>query len=822
MLPPSATVAALPSCLHGYTPPADRFDECLTSAGTLRPAWTDLFAQLGDDPVATLRAASNACHRAVIEQEVNLNVYGDAQSAAHTWPLDVMPLLIDHESWATLSAGLTQRAHLYEALLQDLYGPQKLLKQGSLPAALAMANPQFLRACAGRTGGERGPMLQHLAVDVARSPDGRWWALEDRLDAPTGLGYALQNRIIVRQALGHAFRATPVERMYQFFQDYRASLRFLGGEKEDPRTVLLTPGVANEAYFEHTYLSRVLGYARVEGEDLTSRDEKIFLRTIGGLRQVDVILRRVDSDFCDPLELNANSLLGIPGLVQAAQKGSVALANALGNAALEGIGFLAFLPTLCSEVLGETLQLPSAATWWCGQTQAMNYVLENLETLVIKPAFGRVQWRARYGALLSARERDQLRQEIRARPHAYCGQERVFTGTAPAWEKDRLQPRPYILRVFLNWNNGRYDVLPGGLARFNRDGEDGLISMQRGFVSKDTWVLRGNGPDERPLMALSTHAVATAPADMPSRLADHLYWLGRYLERTRQISRLLEKLDPLLQDEIATMDPAVVLDAVRLALRLQDGIALPNASLEALVGKAHRIATETNHVGSLASNLRELSRILEIAKVHLPAEAWHAARRLRALTAAEQLTWVLPEIRAQLGGLDSLVAETLPRDTGWRFLDLGRRLERAMQLLSCVEAFCAIESESPLTEFRLQTLLNVTDSLFTYRTLYHGAYEIGPALACLFGASENPRSVCFQTDRIYEHLQLLPEEIAPTAVADLRAEAFDLAGAIRLANMKAMTEHPAIIAERAQEWSRALARLSDRLTQLYFVHLQQA
>ena len=813
----------MPSWLGHYAPPSGRFDECLAPDGSLRTLWADFFSQLGEDPAQALRSASDACHRAIIEQEVNVNVYEDARSAAQSWPLDVLPLLLDRDSWESLSAGLQQRAQLYEHLLKDLYGPQQLLKSGSIPAALIMANPNFLRACVG-LGNRSTPFLQNFAVDVARSPDGRWWVLEDRLDAPTGLGYALQNRIIIRHVLAGAFRATPVVRLYQFFQDYRNAVTRLSAQTQDPRVVLLTPGPANEAYFEHTYLARYLGFAPVEGEDLTTRDRQVYLRTVGGLKRVDAILRRVDSAFCDPLELNPESLLGIPGLVQSSLAGTIGLANQLGGTALEGTGLLAYLPPLCREVLGEKLLLPSAATWWCGEPSAREYVLKNLHALVIKPTFGGpTSIPTRYGALLTEAERNVLADQIRARPQAYCGQERVLLGTAPAWEKDGLRPKPYVLRVYLNWCDGKYHVLPGGLARFNRSGEDGIISLQRGSISKDTWVLQDGDPVERPVVTRPTRSDFTlTPTATPSRLADHLYWLGRYLERTRQISRLLEKMDALLEDEIAILDPGVAIDTVRLALRLQDSYAASTATLDFLVAKVHRVAADVTHVGSLAGNLRELSRILEIVKVHLPPEAWQTARKLRALSPSQAQTGVWPELRVQLAALDSLVAETLPRDTGWRFLDLGRRLERAMQLLSCLEAFLPSQPALVVTEFRLQTLLHVTDGLFTYRTIYHGPYENAPVLACLFGAAENPRSVCYQTDRIYEHLQLLPEEIAPAAVATLRSTAYELARDIRLTDVQALAEEPTQIAVQIHQWIGVLSQINDRVTQIYFAHLQQA
>ena len=317
----------------GYAGKSNRYDECVDTAGRLRAPWASFFDHLGADPGEKLRAATDACHRAIVEQDVSMNVYLGQQSGAQPWPLDALPMLISPDEWSRITLGLRQRAHLLNELLNDLYGEQQLLRSGLLPATLFMANPHFLRACAG-LGKPEGVFLHTYAADLARSPDGQWWVIEDRLDAPSGLGYSLQNRIIARQALPDIFHRAPVERLYQFFRDYRSSLQALSPGRETSRITLLSPGPANETYFEQAYLARYLGYTLTEAEDLITRDRQVFLRTVGGLKRTDVIIRRVDSDFCDPLELGADSLLGVPGLVQAAHGGQVAIANQLGARAL--------------------------------------------------------------------------------------------------------------------------------------------------------------------------------------------------------------------------------------------------------------------------------------------------------------------------------------------------------------------------------------------------------------------------------------------------------------------------------------------------------
>jgi len=812
--------------LPGYAGFADRYDECRAPDGSLRPLWADFLRSLGPDPSATLRSAAEACARAVLEQDVSMNVYAGDRSEPKPWPLDVVPHLVSANDWEVLSDGLRQRARLYNTLLADLYGPQKFLRKGVLPAQLAMANPHFLRPCSG-LGNQPGIFLHHYAVDIARSPDGQWWVLQDRLDAPSGLGYSLQNRLIVRTALSQAFREAQVEKLAKFFHDFRSSLAELTPNPtwgEDPRVVFLTPGPANETYFEHAYLARFFGYPLVEGADLTTRDRQVFLRTVGGLQRVDTVIRRVDSGFCDPLELNARSVLGVPGLVHAAHGGRVALANQLGAAALESSCLLAFLKPLSRAVLGEDLRLPSVATWWCGQPEAREYVLANLDSLVIKPSFrDRGALATRYGALLTDRERDALGADIEARPGAYCGQERVLLGTTPSWSEGALRPVPFVMRLFVAWHAGDYHVMPGGLTRFDSAGGDAIVSLQRGSATKDTWIY-ASGPTEAPpqLTLGDSPGGYHRPESTPSRLADNLYWLGRYLERTAHMARLLDRLDPLLRDEITALDPAVATDSLRLLLGAQQSSAEAGATIGELATQIRLQADDAAQPGSLAANLGQLIRVLDQVKVNLPPEFWRILRRLRAIAAQGQ-----PQLESdfgqQLAALEALTTETLAHDTGWRFLKLGRRLERARQLLLLADELLLPErppgeSLGAPSEFRLQTLLHFSDTLFIYRGIYRGLYQPASVLAWLVAAPENPRGLRFQADRITEHLAALPEEPAPRAVPALRAAAFRLVSMVKLSDPAALAGDPRLAREFFDGAEAILTELNNRLTQIYFTH----
>jgi uncharacterized circularly permuted ATP-grasp superfamily protein len=490
-----------------------------------------------------LRRRWQTARQRIRENGVTYNVYGDPLGIDRPWNLDPIPLMIPPSEWSQLEAGLIQRARLLNLILADLYGPQKLLRGGQIPPALLFANPGFLRPCNGVTV-TGNTYLHLLAVDLARGPDGEWWVISDRTHAPSGAGYSLENRIVMAETLPDLFREFQVKTLASFFRSFRETLlRLSPRNRENPRVVLLTPGPFNETYFEHSYLARYLGFTLVQGGDLTVRDNRVFLKRLAGLKQVDVILRRLDDSFCDPIELRSDSYLGVAGLVEAVRAGNVSVANALGSGLIETSAFMPFFPGLCRRMLGEDLKLPAAATWWCGQPGALRYVLDNLDYLVIKPAFPAKGMEPVFGGKLSADGRSQLIERIKATPHEFAGQELLSLSTAPVWlEENGLAARRVVLRVYLAAEGDSWIVIPGGLARASSSIDTPVVSMQRGGGSKDTWVLSDGPVDTFSLQTprdLPVTLVRGVVSDLPSRAADHLFWLGRYAERSEHLARML-------------------------------------------------------------------------------------------------------------------------------------------------------------------------------------------------------------------------------------------------------------------------------------------
>src|ERR1700728_3832823 len=457
--------AGLERFVSGYRLLPGVYDEMMDSDCHVRSHWQaflSMLAALGSEEINRRFAAAD---RYLRDSGVFYRVYEDAAGIERPSPVSHIPLLIEPNEWAEVEAGLIQRAELLEAVLADTYGPATLTAEGRLPAALIAGNPEFLRPLVG-VAPPGGAHLRFYAVDVGRGADGGWWVLNDRAQAPSGAGYAIENRLALSRAIPDVYRTTRVERVAPFFQAFQAELSTLN-RRDDARICLLTPGPMNETYFEHAYLARYLGLLLVEGEDLIVRDDGVFIRTVAGLRRTEVLLRRIDADFADPLELNAASRLGVAGLLQAVRDGKIVIINSLGAGLVEARAMLAFLPALASSVLGAELKVSNVATWWLGRADMREAMIEKLDSMVIASAFTESFTDGRPGseilvAKLDAVQRRKLVQSIRDRGIDYVAQEAVTLSSMPVWRDNRLQPRPFTLRLFLAKTGERWQVLPGG------------------------------------------------------------------------------------------------------------------------------------------------------------------------------------------------------------------------------------------------------------------------------------------------------------------------------------------------------------------------
>jgi uncharacterized circularly permuted ATP-grasp superfamily protein/uncharacterized alpha-E superfamily protein len=823
------TAVAAATIFGDYRSEASVYDESVLAPGTPRPHWQNFISaleKLGREELA-LRWENG--RRIIREHGVTYNVYGDPQGMDRPWELDMLPLLLPRSEWLSIEAGLSQRTKLFNLILADLYGQQRLLRDGLIPPALVFANPGFLRACHGlRVPGE---IYVHLhAVDLARAPDGQWWALGDRTQSPSGSGYALENRIVLSRIFPDEFHNSQVQRLASFFRILRDTLRSLAPNRSDnPNVVLLTPGPHNETYFEHAYLARYLGFTLVEGGDLTVRGRCVFLKTLEGLQPVDVIFRRVDDTFCDPLELRSDSFLGVPGLVEAARAGNVSLANSLGAGLIESPAFLAFLPNLCRHLLGEELKLPSVATWWCGQAKEQEYVLEHLDDIVVKAAITTQARKPSFGGRLSITEREELVAAIRARPFEFVGQEQVALSTVPMWLNDKPEPRRVSVRAFVATNGDSFTVMPGGLTRVSPAAADPVVSMQSGGGSKDTWILSDGVVSPVSLLTPSGQPVSIArgAGGLPSRVADNLYWLGRYAERLEDTLRVLRCIIVRMTDE-ASSDKSPELTALAQAmvhLKMLPPEFFGRVLLKDLEQEILQLIYNPQRTGSVRALVRQIRIIASVVRDRFSTDTWRLLNELQldARTRRGQIPLtdalaLLNTLIVDLAAFSGLEMENMTRGHGWRFLDFGRRLERGANLIGVVRAALSPEIK---TELVLEPLLEIADSSMTYRRRYFAQARLAPVLDLLLVDASNPRSLAFQLGALTEHTANLPRNPrAPAVLAEQRRLAH-LTATLRAADLTALAASreagdAAAISGWLDELLAGLSALSDELTHFYF------
>lgn len=830
--------------LEKYVRTSGVYDELLTPEGWLRPRWRgviEAFAAMGGEAT---RAAQEKAERLLLDNDVTFVVAGEQDGNSRPWRLDLFPLVIDPVEWAAIEHGLTQRARLLNALLVDLYGQQRVLHAGALPPGLVFGNPQFLRPCTSvRVADDLH--LHFIAFDLARSADGRWWVLSDRTQSPSGAGYALENRVVSSQSLPELFAEKNVRRLASFFRAF--SERFLSLSHHDqPRAVFLSPGPSKQNYFEHAYLARYLGFSVVEGSDLTVRDERVYLKTVEGLKPVELVLRRIGSDMCDPLELRTDSTLGVPGLLQAARAGKVTIANALGSGLVESDALLSFLPALARFYLGEDLAIPSVATWWCGQERERDYVLANLDSLVVRRVsternlLGREQ-----GSLItpamSREERARVVADIERNGYDYVGQEVASLSTAPVWSgANALRAAPVALRVYVAATANGYEVMPGGLARVSLESYPRSPWLESGDLSKDTWVLSDSPVEQFSLLAQrqNSRRLRRGGRDLPSRAADNLFWLGRYTERADGAVRLFRSLVTRLGGEMGSTrnlvspERVVSMLIVQKHLSARRGRRAMQEGREAVEQELWTILFDPECRDGLATVLGNVRRTAEGVRERLSFDTFRILRSLTEVIHAWELTSghetddalrLLNRLIQYIAAFNGMVMENMTRGFGWRFLDMGRRLERLRTMTQLIQQL-AVRGD-PETDGALELLLELADSTMTYRGRYQAAPRVPGVLDLLLCDESNPRSALFQILTLSEHIEHLPagehddailtpdQRIVTRLASDLR-----LANPAELAQTISRFDARIELDRLARRVDRGVHKLSDHIADRFFSH----
>ncbi len=830
--PGRATAAEL---LHrSPLPEPGSWDEMRDAEGRLRAHWQAFARALPEPPPGTTLAEDMDRRRAQVERQIvrdgiTHNVFGEQGAAQRPWPLELLPLILRADEWARIEAGVVQRATLMQAMLADVYGAQMLLHEGLLPPALLFRHPGYLRSMRG-VAPASGQRLHIVAFDLARTPDGAWQVVARRSQGPSGLGYVLHNRLVVSRQFPDAFREMQVQHIAA---SYRRLLDSIEGPARDiaggasPRVVLLTPGPYSETYFEHAYLARYLGLPLVEGADLVVREQRLYLKTVEGLEPVHGMLRRLDDDWCDPLELRADSALGVPGLLQALRAGQLVMANALGSAFLESPALHGFLPGIAQRLLGQELQLQALSSWWCGEAMAWRNVQGNLAGKLLRSTFPAVS-RANAVRLPGT-------VKVEDDPDAWTVAEPVRRSRAPVWGGGALLTRPVVVRVYaIAEADGRWHVLPGGMSRVAQVNATS-VSMQSGGSSLDTWVLTEGPVDSFSMLPrrISVDDIAARRPPVSSRAAENLFWFGRYTERAEQMLRLARAVLSLIDtDDDAPESLREALSTLSVASGLAPwGVPTLNQAPH-LFERALLAALADPAGGSLASNLGALERSAQVLRARLSNEHWSVVREMAEVlsvlhsdtpgqlpTLAQALP-VLDRLAMRLAAVSGAQSDRMTRDHGWRFMTVGRLVERLVGLSTLLETF--VSTGSLRHADGVELMLELFESAITFRARYQRHGELLALTDVLVLDSNNPRALAGVLRRLRTELRKLPgsEDFVAALLSRLPAEGAGLSlDDLRGADEVQLQEMLGGVASQLTASGKALA---EELGHHYFAHAQSA
>ncbi len=828
---------------YGYAPPSVAYDELWSETQTVRRAWQPLIQtidRLGCDHL-------ERCHQEVTrmfrENGVAYNIHGDPQGIHRNWQLDILPFIIGRDDWDTIVTGLQQRARLLDLVLKDLYGPRRLITDNVLPAELIYGHPGFLRPCHDVRLPTANQLLLYSA-DLARIGDGSFAVLADRTQGPFGMGHTLENRTALAQVMPDFFRTCKIQRLSAFFRLLRDELRgYAPRTREQPRLVLYAADRQHTAYFEQSYLGAYLNYPVVQGDDLTMRDGRVWLKTLYGLEPVDVILRMTDDSGCDPLELDPASPNGLAGLLEAARRNQVTVANPLGTGVLENPGLMAFLPAVARYFLNQDLQIPSVPTWWCGREADRRYVLENLHALIIKPISKRADDKGVIGAGLTEDERQEWRRRIAARPYRYVGQTPQTLATAPALVDNAFQPRPTLMRLFaLALASGDYTLMPGGIARSGGTPDTHWVINRTGGILKDIWVVASK-PQKHASLWLSSKSqgrILQRQTVLPSRTAENLFWVGRYTERAEMLARTLRSALRQIEDSERNEDEGdleSIASLVAIVSKMASRPASPEAApapagMQDLQAIIFDIITDRQNAGSLAASLDYMFNAAQAVRERWSSDSWrivndlemHRLNMQRMPATLRTMHPALDRLVTSLLAFAGLCQESMSRELGWTFLDIGRRIERALILSDFIRRSLEKHQEPAVENLMMESVLLTTENIITYRRRYRSYIARDTVIDLVLMDDRNPRALIFQLDRIQAHITDLPRErngyrVRPEERLALEASTrLRLSDTAQLCRRDTATERYPHLGALLDGIRGLMEQVSEAISHAYFVH----
>lgn len=821
-------------------------DEMYSLNNGIKPYWNKLLSEFDTLGVSGLIARQRDIDWLLSENGVTYNVYNDPKGMHRPWNLNVVPFMLHQEEWTKVEEGLKQRAELLNLVLKDVYGERKLIKNGIVPYEVLYGHRGFLRQCSGMEL-KLEKFLSIYAADLCRGTDGRLWVVNDRTEAPSGMGYALENRSTTSRILSDMYAEMKVKRLSGFFQEFNQMLIDAApGKKENPTIVILTPGSHNETYFEHAYMASFLGYPLVQGNDLVVRDGFLWMKSLQGLKQIDVVLRRVDDAFTDPLELREDSHLGVAGLLDVVRRKNVAIINPIGSGVIENPGLIPFMPAIAKYFLKEELKLPQIASWWCGQEKERNYVLEHISELVIKRIDRTNRESIYFCEQMSAKELEKLKKVILERPYRFVAQERINFSTAPNLSGEKLEPRNVVARAFCIASKDQYSVMPGGLVRVAPDGETVRVSNQRGGTSKDFWILDENQVKEeknRHWQQKSSVAISGLN-DLPSLTAENLYWAGRYVGRTLVNARFLRTVMRQMaivqnRDEKPDSEKLKVLfKAVTQLTGTYPGfiekdengkLAMDNPYEEMLA-----VILDKNRIGSLAHTIGMFSNSYYSIRNLWSSDMWRVFENIQKLWSSlvdgedhsiNKILKVLNQLITRLIAFMGLIEESIMVQQGLLLYFIGLQLEQSTLTITKCRALLTIKYEEQVEYDVLEYLLTSHESLNIYRYSYRSHIELAHVLDLVVLDLDYARSLTFMINRIQKDIARLPHSKHDHQLSNYQKYVFEAFSKLRLAESSklAMTKSEKDFTREdlevlLKELSDLLYKASQAITNTYFNH----
>lgn len=760
---------------QNYFSKENNYDEALKSDMSVNPNWKTLLSNISEMDINTLTVKQDEIDWLMDENGVTYNVYNDPQGMQRTWDLNIIPFLINKDEWRSIEKGIKQRAELLNLILKDIYGKRELIKKGIIPPEVIFAHRGFLRQC-DQIQYKTAKNILIYSSDLARGPDGRMWVVNDRTQAPSGMGYALENRYSMNRVLPDLFKDINVKQPSGFFYDFNQMLIEAAPQnKENPSIVILTPGPLNETYFEHAYMSSFLGYPLVNGNDLVVRNGKVYLKTLKELKQVDVIYRRVDDVFMDPLELREDSYLGVTGLLDVVRNENVAIVNPIGSGVLENSGLIPFMNAICNHFFNEDLILPQIASWWCGQEKEREFVFKNIKNLVVKRIDRSNRESLFFCEFLDAKALEQLKQDISANPYRYVAQEKITFSTSPDFVNGHLEARKVMCRTFAISKKQGYKVMPGGLVRVAPERENLFVSNQRGGMSKDLWVLSDDIQSSIKHYAWdNTCKISISDInDLPSNTAENLFWSGRYLGRALVTARYIRMVLNKMSNEQYN---ATNSHSESLTYLLQS-LTNITSTFPGFVGEHSAVLLENplpeiislifdkQRMGSLAQTLTSFNNSYYSLRNLWSKDMWRVFDTIKKLWrkfeqadeySIPALTKLLDRTITRLIAFMGLIEESILVQQGLLLYFIGLQTEQAMMQISKFRSLMVFNYDERLQYDILESLLTSDESLNIYRYSYRSYLSLENVINLTLLDKEYPKSLTYRLKRIQKDVDRLP------------------------------------------------------------------